>query len=293
MITIQKASNITLQGLIFNHAPRSLHRQRHAHRHLRQRSEVRHRLDHWHRPHDATSIVIEDCQFLYPSPQDNTDKLSIFIGAGIYASENCSGLRVLRNRFESPGGGQSTATSFRILLGLWMTPTAAQTAKQAKATATLAARLAVNLPRVTDLLDDVEITDNRFTGLTIAVFVMAELGMIRCTSNRVANCCGGFWFLDSDLGANVAFGQAALATEQQATGAKLSTPPPSGSSCNRLPRQRRQLQLRVLPTRRRDRRQRYRLRRDSHGPHRRLRHQGNRRLSPFLGAPSTPAATHR
>jgi hypothetical protein len=171
---------------------------------------------------NATSIVIEDCQFLYPSPQDNADKLSIFFGAAIHASENCTGLRVLRNRFESPGGGQSTATSFRVLMGLWMTPTAAQTGKQAKASAILAVRSAINLPRATDRLDDVEITDNRFTGLTMAVLVIAQMGMIRCTDNRVANGCGGFWFLDSDLGANVAFGQAALANERQATGAKLS-----------------------------------------------------------------------
>jgi hypothetical protein len=70
-------------------------------------------------------------------------------------------------------------------------------------------------PVVNDQLEDVEITDNRFTGLTLAVVAMAQLGMVRCTDNRAANCCGGFWFLESDLGGNVTFGQAALADEQQ------------------------------------------------------------------------------
>lgn len=189
---------------------------------------------------DAETITIQDCQFLYPSPSDPAGSLTIYLGAGIYASENCSGLRVRRNRFQCASGGQATSTSFNLLFGVWMTPTTldvtstqgggstiqsvpaaaiqakAPTAKQSKAKslAQTAAGL-VNLPPVLNRLDDIEIIDNRFTGLSMAVLIMGEMGMIRCISNRVANSCAGFWFMDSDLGANIAFGQAALASEQQ------------------------------------------------------------------------------
>lgn len=191
----------------------------------------------------AESISITDCQFVLPSVTDNANQPTLYIGAGIYAYENCSLLRVLRNRFTCASGGQLTSDTFRMLLGIWMTPDAldvqgsggsviqavpaaagtkaatsarakTQTSKQAKTKAQTAASL-VYLPAVNNVLDDFEITDNRFTGLTLAVLAMSELGMIRCNSNRVANSCGGFWLLDSDLGANVAFGQAALVAEQK------------------------------------------------------------------------------
>ncbi len=193
----------------------------------------------------AETIIIEGCQFLYPTapaptPSDSaagTETLTVYVAAGIYASENCSGLRVRGNRFQCPSGGQITSGSFRMLIGLWMSPSALdvqgsggidiQAVTSTKASTKASARTSVkasakqpdatNLPRVTGRVDDVEITDNRFTGLTLAILVMAEMGMIRCNGNRVANCCGGFWFIDSDQGSNTAFGLAALATEQQAT----------------------------------------------------------------------------
>jgi hypothetical protein len=190
---------------------------------------------------EATSIVIEDCSFLFPTPASSTNNPLLYIGAGIYAAENCSGLRVLRNVFQCASGGSITADAFRLLTGLFMSPSGldpqgttsststqnpdlpkpqaqnkTQKKVQAKTTATVQTSTSlVYLPNVNDILDDVEITDNRFTGLTLAVYVTAELGMIRCTDNRVANCCGGFWFLESDMGANVAFGQAAIADEYQ------------------------------------------------------------------------------
>jgi hypothetical protein len=193
----------------------------------------------------AETIILEDCAFLFPSPAFSPNSPLLYFGAGIYAAENCSGLRVLRNRFDCLAGGTITSDAFRFLVGLWMSPSSldtqgtsgtgaqnpdlpkAQTKTQAKtqpkASAPVqtisqqAAAGLVNLPLVNDRLDDVEITDNRFTGVTMAVFAMAELGMIRCIDNRVANCCAGFWFLDSDLGGNVAYGQAALADEYQGT----------------------------------------------------------------------------
>lgn len=203
----------------------------------------------------AERITITDCQFVLPPVTDTANQPTLYIGAGIYAYENCSLLRVVRNRFTCGSGGQLTTDTFRMLIGIWMTPDAldvqsgggtviqavpaaagtraatsarpktqaapqstSQASKQARAKAQAATSL-VYLPAVTNVLDDVEIIDNRFTGLTLAVLAMSELGMIRCNSNRVANSCGGFWFLDSDLGANVAFGQAALAAEQKLSSA--------------------------------------------------------------------------
>jgi hypothetical protein len=180
----------------------------------------------------STSIVIEDCTFLLPSPAAPANQALLYIGAGIYAAENCSGLRVLRNRFESLGGGTIDGEFLRLLIGIWSSPSALNTTgtqgtisganpaqpkakSKSKASAEQAAAGFVNLPVVNDQLDDVEITDNRFTGMSLAVLVMAELGMIRCNDNRAINCCGGFWFVDTDLAGNVAFGQAALADEKQ------------------------------------------------------------------------------
>jgi hypothetical protein len=176
--------------------------------------------------------VIEDCSFILPSPAPAANQVLLYVGAGIYAAENCSGLRVLRNRFESLGGGTIEGEAFRLLIGIWASPSAIDTTggqgansgnnpaqpkgkSKAKATLDQAAARFVNLPLANDRFDDVEITDNRFTGLTLAAFVTAELGMIRCNDNRAINCCGGFWFVDSDLGGNAAFGQAALADEKQ------------------------------------------------------------------------------
>jgi Family of unknown function (DUF6519) len=179
---------------------------------------------------NSASIVIEDCTFLLPSPASPANQVLLYVGAGIYAAENCSGLRVLRNRFESLGGGNINSEAFRLLVGIWTSPStinipgsqgvnsgsnAAQAKAKAKTTPDQAAAGFVNLPFVNDQLDDVEITDNRFIGLSLAVFITAELGMIRCNDNRAVDCCGGFWFLESDLGGNAAFGQAALADEKE------------------------------------------------------------------------------
>ncbi len=177
---------------------------------------------------NSTSIVIEDCTFLLPSPAIPAKQPLLYFGAGIYAAENCTGLRVLRNTFESLGGGNIERDAFRLLAGIWMSPSATNipansanspTVTKAKSKAKTALDQAaagfVNLPVANDQLDDVEITDNRFTGLSLAVFVTAQLGMIRCNNNRAVNCCGGFWFIGSDLGGNTAFGQLALADEKQ------------------------------------------------------------------------------
>lgn len=181
---------------------------------------------------NSAYLVIEDCTFLLPAPATSANQILVYVGAGIYAAENCSGLRVLRNRFESLGGGAIDRQAYRLLVGIWTSPSAINATggqgtisgnnpnqpkakSKAKASLNQAAAGFVNLPAANDRLDDVEITDNRFTGLTLAVFVAAELGMIRCNDNRAVNCCGGFWFLDSDLGGNAAFGQAALADEKQ------------------------------------------------------------------------------
>ena len=245
MVTIESASNITIRGLAFSMplvpvtfsggpiGTPTTDQQ------LAAELTVGIGLD------DAGAITIEDCQLLYPSPPDSANNVTLYVGAGIYAAENCSGLRVRRNRFQCASGGQTTSTSSRLLFGIWMTPntldastqgggvtiqsvhaasTGAKTpsAKQSKTKSPAQAASLIYLPSGSNVLDDVEIIDNRFTGLTMAVLVMAEMGMIRCTNNRVANSGGGFWFLDSDLGANIAFGQAALANEQQSTGEDLA-----------------------------------------------------------------------
>ena len=239
MITIQSGTNITIQGLVFAMPLTPVTFPGVPIGNPTTGQEFTTDLAIGIGLQDAETITIKDCQFLYPSPPDSANSITLYLGAGIYASENCSGLRVRRNRFQCSSGGQTTSTSFNLLLGIWMTPTTLdvtstqngntiqsvpaasnqakiQSAKQSKTKpAAQAATGLVNLSPISNRLDDVEIIDNRFTGLSMAVLIMAEMGMIRCINNRVANSCGGFWFLDSDLGANIAFAQAALASEQQ------------------------------------------------------------------------------
>ncbi len=45
------------------------------------------------------------------------------------------------------------------------------------------------------VLGAAEITDTLFTGLTLPALVMAELGALRVTGNRVAGCAGGLWVM--------------------------------------------------------------------------------------------------
>lgn len=261
MITIADASNIVIEGLRFNMplVPSSLASSPIgvAQGQFTTYAAIGIGIE------QSQAITIEDCLFFYPSTPDAPNNLTIYLGSGIRASGNCTGLRVLRNTFRCPSGGTFTANLFNALFGVWMTPasptdsnpnlpktksqavasksaqlkaspaavqnktaskTQASTASKAQPKVALVNTAAssrfVNLPNVTDQLDDVEIIDNRFTGLTMAVYVLAELGMVRCNDNRVADCCGAFWFLDSDIGSNVAFAQAALAVEH---GARAST----------------------------------------------------------------------
>ena len=199
MITITGTSNITIQGLSFATAvypANNLIGPIGATGAITADLTIGINLD------NSTSIVIEDCIFLLPSPAAQANQILLYIGAGIYAGENCSGLRVLRNRFESLGGGVIESDFFRYLVGVWTSPTSlnttvtqgvsvstgtgaaaagtnpdlprAKSKAKAKASVGQAAAGFVNLPFVNDQLDDVEITDNRFTGLSLAVFVKQQ-----------------------------------------------------------------------------------------------------------------------
>ena len=205
MITIQNATNITIQGLAFAMPLTPVTFPGVPIGNPTNGQQFSADLAIGIGVEGAETITIQDCQFLYPAPADAAGNLIIYLGAGIYASENCSGLRVRRNRFQCASGGQMTSSALNLLFGIWMTPTTldvtssggtpiqsrppatlqakATTAKQSKAKVTAqAATGLVNLSSVLNRLDDVEIIDNRFTGLTMAVLVMSEVGMIRCST---------------------------------------------------------------------------------------------------------------
>jgi hypothetical protein len=66
------------------------------------------------------------------------------------------------------------------------------------------------------VLAEAEFTKNTFDGITVPVIAVASLGRIRVTANDVANCYGGFWFLDVDTVANTdLFGQYTLSNDTQ------------------------------------------------------------------------------
>jgi hypothetical protein len=154
---------------------------------------------------DATNLTIEDCVFTVRVPADTG-----VIGACVFAEGTCTGLSLRLNQFDCPTGGVESDGIIRFVMGLWLSPAA-----KGKVTATeseVSIADAVFLP-INHRFANAQITDNRFNGLTIAVLVIAQLGLVRCTDNRISNCCGGIWFVKSDMGSNVEFARAALEDE--------------------------------------------------------------------------------
>ncbi len=157
-------------------------------------------------PTDATNLTLENCTLSIEVPSSAS-----VIGACVFAQGACAGLRLLGNQFECSSGGAESATSLRFVIGLWLTPAAT-----GAATFTGTEFKVVNpaFSKVNQVFDDAHLVGNTFTGLTLPIIVIAQIGLVRCTENRVTNSCAGFWFLEADMGSNLAVNRAALADEE-------------------------------------------------------------------------------
>jgi Family of unknown function (DUF6519) len=72
------------------------------------------------------------------------------------------------------------------------------------------------------LLDDWEIDDNHFSMLQAAVWVIAQLGVIRCCDNLIVNCGSGIVLAEANLGATNAFASVALQESARLQGSNLA-----------------------------------------------------------------------
>jgi hypothetical protein len=153
----------------------------------------------------ATDVTIGDCIF-----DAAVSATTNAIAACVFAEGACSGLALRRNQFNGGRTGTPPANIIRFTAGLWQSPTATG---KVTTTGTDFNIASATYQSVNQQLEDSQIIDNVFTGLTIGVLVIARLGLVRCANNRVRNCCGGLWFVEAALGTNVAAGRRALTDE--------------------------------------------------------------------------------
>ncbi|MGF6414017.1 DUF6519 domain-containing protein [Paraburkholderia sp. MM5482-R1] len=158
---------------------------------------------------EVLDVTISDCQFDFVLPQlGAAGDAQLTLGAGIFAPNGCGGLKVVDNDFKCSTLGISSPTHARLLCAIWITPPAGASGEPAAN-----ANGDTNSTAIT--VDNLTVNGNSFTGMTIAALVVAQLGFIRCNNNRAWNCCGGFLFVESDIGSNTAMLRAALDVEQQ------------------------------------------------------------------------------
>lgn len=138
-------------------------------------------------------LRIERCLFRYHIPDGDH-----LVAVGVYARSECWGLELRDNLFLRDEEYQQNEDIERYLLGYALTPDTSQTTLIARHRRKVSADVAPDA-----WLDDALIEGNRFDGLTLPVLVMAGLGRIDCSANKVRNCAGGFYFFSSDLGATL------------------------------------------------------------------------------------------
>jgi Family of unknown function (DUF6519) len=139
----------------------------------------------------CAQLVIEECQFRFRlKPRE-----SVF-ASGLLLRGECWGLTLRRNRFLHDDDFQrdDDYADLRLLFGVTLLP-GVQILTLARAKA---------LPedaRLDALLDDGDIYDNEFAGLTVAMLSFARHGTVRIERNHVHKCEGGIILLDGKMAA--------------------------------------------------------------------------------------------
>ena len=133
-------------------------------------------------PVNTSGLAVEDCQFRFPAP-DAASLLTI----GIYARGGCASPLLKGNVFTMKAAGANDPA--RLAIGFALLTETSGTAAQ---------------------LTDAEIIGNRFEGLTLAVTVMAQIGLVTCRDNIVRRCAGGFYFTTPNRGVDLLLARQAM-----------------------------------------------------------------------------------
>jgi hypothetical protein len=139
----------------------------------------------------CAQLTITECQIRF-----RIREYQRIVAIGFLARGECWGLRLTRNRFLHDVDYEQSPEALRLLFGYALVP---------------AIRIGPSVPTLRQLseasldalLDDAEISDNQFVGMTIAVLASARLGYVRIERNRVKGCSGGIYLLESALGAGL------------------------------------------------------------------------------------------
>jgi len=140
------------------------------------------------RPLHCALLTVEDCLFRFEIQKT----LNLF-AAGIFAGSECWGLNLIGNRFLQDEEylitqEKTRENERRFLTGYLLSPNLITTGEQ---------RVFQIVP---SLLQDALIRDNRFAGLTTAMLIVADTGVIRVETNTVLQSLSGFWFTPLELG---------------------------------------------------------------------------------------------
>ena len=140
------------------------------------------------RPLHCALLAVENCLFRFA-----IEKTINLFAIGIFAGSECWELQLINNRFIRDEGylitqEKTNENEQRFLLGYLLSPSLIPTKEPRQ----------FNI--VPSLLQDAVIRDNRFTGLTTAMLILADTGMIRLEGNTVLQCISGFWLTPIELG---------------------------------------------------------------------------------------------
>lgn len=132
----------------------------------------------------CADLHVEECLFRFVLAPD----LSVR-AVGIHAISDCWNMRLERNRFLHDAQYKREKPLERLLVGFAVTPASLLTKAGGRGASDF-------LPA---LLENTSIVGNEFAGLTMAVYVRAEFGRMRCDNNFVRECDGGFYFTNTRI----------------------------------------------------------------------------------------------
>jgi hypothetical protein len=140
------------------------------------------------RPLHCALLTVQNCLFRF-----EIQKTVNLFAVGIFAGSECWGLQLIGNRFLQDeeyllAQERTEENERRFLVGYLLSPSIIPTPDPNQ------------FAIVPSLLQDAVIRDNRFTGLTTAMLILADTGMVRVETNTVLQCISGFWLTPIELG---------------------------------------------------------------------------------------------
>jgi hypothetical protein len=152
------------------------------------------------RPLHCALLTVQNCLF-----QFQVNGNSLLFAVGIFAGSKCWGLQLINNRFLEENGLVAEEVKLNgekrlFLIGYLLSPSLTTAKTQIQFTQEPNTSSQVQNPYevlAPSFLQDAVIRDNRFIGLTTAMLILADIGMVRLESNTVFQCLCGFWLTPS------------------------------------------------------------------------------------------------